>query len=197
MAFEPYSSFIEALYKAWFRGDRRVRLAIGAAIASVGAAIITAGLAQPTLFDKRVADVIAAILGAVAALLAFGVITYQNFIEQEARKDKIEEVEQRVREHPEKPQLAWDLARTKLESYLDRNLSQVRSIYWLTLLVMFVGFGFILYGLYHAFQSPDKLPVSIVASASGVLVSFIGGSFLLIYRSILAQSKEYVAVWNG
>ncbi len=194
MLFEPYTSFLEALYKAWFRGERRIRAAIVLSIALVGVAIIIVGLAQPTLLEKRSAEIIAAMLGAISAILTFGVIAYQNFIEQEARKDKIEQVEQRVREHPEKPQLAWDLARTKLESYLDRNLSQVRSIYWLTLLVMFVGFGFILYGLYNAFQFPDKLPVSIVASASGVVVSLIGGSFLLIYRSILAQSKEYVSV---
>ncbi len=51
-----------------------------------------------------------------------------------------------------------------------------------------------MYGLFQVSQTPDKLPVSIVASASGVLVSFIGGSFLLIYRSILAQSKDYVTV---
>jgi hypothetical protein len=122
------------------------------------------------------------------------VVAYQDHIEQEGRRKTIDEVAEQARAHPEKPQLAWDLARTKLESYLDRNLSQVRSIYWLTLLVMAAGFGFILYGLLQAFQSPDKLPVAIVASASGVLVSFIGGSFLLIYRSILAQSKDYVTV---
>jgi len=52
----------------------------------------------------------------------------------------------------------------------------------------------VLYGLFQASQNPEKLPISIVASASGVLISFIGGSFLLIYRSILAQSKEYVTV---
>jgi small-conductance mechanosensitive channel len=117
-----------------------------------------------------------------------------NYTEQRFREKKIEIVEERFREHPDKPQFAWDLARAKLENYLDRNLSQVRSIYWLTLLVMLCGFGFVLFGLSQAAQYPDKLPVSIVASASGVLISFIGGSFLLIYRSILAQSKEYVTV---
>jgi hypothetical protein len=59
---------------------------------------------------------------------------------------------------------------------------------------MVCGFGFILYGLYYAFQSSEKLPVSIVASASGVLISFIGGSLLVIYRSVLAQSKDYVVI---
>jgi len=193
MIFDHYVSFIELLFKAWLSGERRVRGSIITALILILVAVV-AGLIQPSLLEKRVADTLAATLGAAAAALFLGVIAYQNILEQQAQKVKIEAVEQRVREHPEKPQLAWDLARTKLESYLDRNLGQVRSIYWLTLLVMAVGFGFVLYGLYNAFQSPEKLPVSIVASASGVIISFIGGSFLLIYRSILAQSKEYVAV---
>lgn len=194
MIFDPYVSFIESLFKAWLSGERRVRASIISAMILILVAFIVAGLVQPSLLEKNKAEAIATTLGATAAVLVFGVIAYQNLLEQQAQKAKLETVEQRVREHPEKPQLAWDLARTKLESYLDRNLGQVRSIYWLTLLVMAVGFGFVLYGLYNAFQSPEKLAVSIVASASGVLISFIGGSFLLIYRSILAQSKEYVAV---
>ncbi|MGR0480410.1 MAG: TRADD-N-associated membrane domain-containing protein [Candidatus Electronema sp. V4] len=137
---------------------------------------------------------IAGVIGVVAGVILFVVSAYQDLLDQRIREGKIEIVEERFREHPEKPQFAWDLARSKLENYLDRNLSQVRSIYWLTLLVMLCGFGFVLFGLSQAAQQPDKLPVSIVASASGVIISFIGGSFLLIYRSILAQSKEYVTV---
>ena len=129
-----------------------------------------------------------------SATLVIGVLAYMELLAGQAEEEKIKTVEQRVREHPEKPQLAWDLARVKLESYLDRNLSQVQSIYWLTLLVMLCGFGFVSYGLYQVSESAEKLPVSVVASASGVLISFIGGSFLLIYRSILAQSKGYVSV---
>lgn len=194
MIYEPYMSAIETLYKAWFRGEKRVRLAIAGSIALVAVAILVVGVFQLAGLEKRFADAIAAALGVTAAILTFGVIAYQNLLEEEARKTKIEKVEESVRENPEKPQLAWDLARTKLESYLDRNLGQVRSIYWLTLFVMVVGFAFILYGLWHAFQTPERLPVAIVASASGVIVSFIGGSLLLIYRSILAQSKDYVSV---
>lgn len=194
MIFDPYISIIESLLKAWKRDDRRVRAALTLAVLATTIAIIIALVSQSGLVDKRIAQALAGIIGMLAGLLAFGVVAYQSLVEQEARERKLETVEQRVREHPEKPQLAWDLARIKLESYLDRNLSQVRSIYWLTLTVMLCGFGFVSYGLFQASQNPDKLPVSIVASASGVLISFIGGSFLLIYRSILAQSKGYVTV---
>lgn len=190
----PFGGFVELLYKAWFKRQGYARTIITISFIFALMAFIVLGLLQPTYLEKRIADPIAAVFVALALLLSSGVIAYQKYIEQEAKNTKIEQVEKRVREHPEKPQLAWDLARSKLESYLDRNLSQVKSIFWLTLLVMLVGFGFILYGLYHAFESPDKLPISIVASASGVLVSLIGGSFLIIYRSILAQSTEYVSV---
>lgn len=186
--------FVNLLFKAWQGGERRVRTALVLGVVFTLIAIFIGLLAEVAVLDKKIANIAAGALGVVAGLLAFGVIAYQSLIDQQVREQKIETVEERLREHPEKPQLAWDLARTKLENYLDRNLSQVRSIYWLTLLVMLYGFGFVMYGLFQASQSPEKLPVSIVASASGVLISFIGGSFLLIYRSILEQSKEYVTV---
>ena len=157
-------------------------------------AIVIQGVAGAGKLPKTTADAISAGLAVLAGAIGLAIVAYQSLLERQARQQKIEIVEERAREHPEKPQLAWDLARTKLESYLDRNLAQVRSIYWLTVLIMICGFGFILYGLYEAFQSPARLPVSIVASASGVIVSFIGGSLLLVYRSILAQSKDYVTV---
>lgn len=135
----------------------------------------------------------ATVLGVMASVLAVAV-WYSEARARRESEQKIAVIEERALEHPEKPQLAWDLARAKLESYLDRNLSQVRSIYWLTLFVMGCGFGFVLFGLLKAFDSPEKLAVSIVASASGVIISFIGGSFLFIYRSILTQSKDYVSV---
>jgi MFS family permease len=169
----------------WFGG-------ITAGLAITG--VIFALLVGSNQIAREVGELIGIALPAIAVLIGAGVGVYGSFVERQAREQKIEEVEQRLRVHPEKPQLAWDLARTKLENYLDRNLSQVRSIYWLTLIVMAFGFGFVMYGLFQASQNPEKLPVSIVASASGVLITFIGGSFLLIYRSILAQSKEYVTV---
>lgn len=194
MLFDPYISFAESLLKAWNRNDKRIRAVMLLATAATAIAILLALLSEIGVIDRQAGVIIAGVIGSLAGFTGIGVSAYQGLIEKEARENKIEKVEQRLREHPEKPQLAWDLARVKLESYLDRNLSQVRSIYWLTLIVMLCGFGFVSYGLYQASQNQERLPVSIVAAASGVLISFIGGSFLLIYRSILAQSKEYVTV---
>lgn len=131
---------------------------------------------------------------AVAATSIWVLVSALDAVAIAGQQNELAAVQELAHENPGRPQFAWDLARVKLESYLDRNLNQVRSIFWLTLVVMFCGFGFVMYGLYHAIDNPERLPVSIVASASGVIISFIGGSLLLIYRSILAQSKGYVTV---
>jgi hypothetical protein len=194
MILDPYISITESLVRAWLTRKAQVRIALSGALFLGVAAVAAQGLKSAGILPKEIAEALSGILAVAAGVIVLAVSAYQSVRERDARTTKIQEVEDRALEHPEKPELAWDLARTKLESYLDRNLAQVRSIYWLTLLVISCGFGLILYGLYHAFQEPEKFAVSVVASASGVLVSFIGGSFLLIYRSILAQSKEYVTV---
>ncbi|CAK8717792.1 MAG: hypothetical protein CDV28_11115 [Candidatus Electronema aureum] len=183
-----------SLYKKWQR--REICLQLAFSVITIIFAVILMMFFMPPEMRRALFRIFLDEPIPIIGLMITGVATSiaSNYTDQRAREEKIEKVEERFREHPEKPQLAWDLARTKLENYLDRNLSQVRSIYWLTLMVMFCGFGFVLFGLFKAAQNPEKLPVSIVASVSGVLISFIGGSFLLIYRSILAQSKEYVTV---
>lgn len=137
----------------------------------------------------RLAIMFASLAGGVTAM---GMIV--EIVGAKQRRLRLESVEQRYISHPEKPQYAWDVARTRLESYLDRNIAHLRSIFALTVLVMLVGFGIVAWGLFQATQNPDALSVPIIASASGVFISFIGGSFLLIFRSIMAQSKDYVVV---
>jgi hypothetical protein len=110
------------------------------------------------------------------------------------KDQRLEQVEEEFRSNPEKPQLAWDLARTKLESYLDRNLGQTVWIFWLTLIVMAAGFFVVVMGIFKSFEQPMALAISIVSSASGIIISFLGASFLLIYRSVAEQTRSYVSV---
>ena len=114
--------------------------------------------------------------------------------ETHASEVRAENATRRSIENPEQPKLAWEAGRATLEKYLDRNLGQIRTIATLTYVVLFCGFSLICFGVLQAFSDKSKLPVSIVASASGVLVSFIGGSFMVIYRSLLLQSKDYLWV---
>lgn len=137
----------------------------------------------------------AAVSLAIAGTFAIlGIGTYRQVLESTAREKVIEEVEERVRQHPNEPQAAWDLARLKLESYLNRNLRQIQWIFFLTLLVMFAGFIIIGYGVIHVYQSPENFKPSVVVTVSGVIVEFIAATFLLIYRSTMDQARSYVTM---
>lgn len=110
MFYEPYIlSFVESLVKAWKRDDKRVRRALLLAGSAASIAILAALVAQSGLVDKKITETFAGVLGVLAGLVTLGVSAYQGLAEQEAREQKIETVEQRLREHPERPQLAWDL----------------------------------------------------------------------------------------
>ncbi|WP_156362488.1 hypothetical protein [Xylophilus sp. Leaf220] len=167
----------------------RILIAI---ILLIGGAITL--MAQYNLFNELILKTLAGVAVAIAWLGILAISAYEEVVQQQEQNKKIEIVEKDILAHPEKPKLAWDLARIKLESYLDRNLSQVRSIYWLTSFVMTCGFIITSYGIYRSFEEPNRLPISVVSAASGVLISLIGGSFLFIYKSVLAQSKDYVVV---
>ncbi len=117
----------------------------------------------------------------------------QRLLNQE-KEVLINQQEKKVAENPNEPKLAWDLARIKLESYLDKNLSQINSIFYLSLFALIVGFSLIIYGSYMSFQKSENIQPGIVAAVSGLIVNFIGATFLILYKSTMKQAKDYVNV---
>ena len=109
----------------------------------------------------------------------------------EVAGQRIKQAESRLEKEPEKAKPAWDLARVTLESYFNRNLSQINSIYWLSVIVMIVGFGILIWGISMAFRSSTVVVPSAIASAAGILTEFIGATFLFIYRSTIEQAINY------
>ena len=59
---------------------------------------------------------------------------------------------------------------------------------------MGVGFALIGYGVVNVYADPQTFEASIVAAVSGILVNFIGATFLIIYRSTMEQAKDYVSI---
>ena len=182
------------LLKAWRRNGLGDRLAIIVfallyVLTGIVAVLFARGYISRDASYGALASIVVVQVTIVATLMS-----KEDLLEREEREERTKSLEQSLRDNPEQPQLAWDLARDRLERYLDRNLGQIRSIYGLTIFVMLVGFAFIMFGLWRAFEDPRAIQVSVVGSASGVLVSMIGGSFLVIYRSILAQSRDYMTV---
>lgn len=188
---------VKDLLVAWREGGKKVRSAIVVSAVLVVIGSLVAFLSNTILWYtpvSKVGESIGVAIIVVGAATGFIIVVFQRSKEDVLRERKIEEVERRVQENPKETQAAWELARVKLESYLNRNLAQVRSIFWLTLLVMIAGFSLIGIGVYKAFQDTTLFNASLLTTGSGVLVSFIGGTFLVLYKATMAQAKEYVNI---
>jgi len=131
---------------------------------------------------------ITALLVAAVPTLASKIGEY--FVELRSRA-KISEAESKLASSPEKAKPAWDLARITLEAYFNKNLSQITSIFWLSVSVMIVGFAIVIWGITQAIQSPNTVAVATIASTAGVITEFIGATFLFIYRSTIQQASNY------
>lgn len=183
-----------SLVDLWRIGKNLARFAIVVAFILVISAIFILGFAEIFGLNPRIASQIAAGLGGMGRLIGLILFGYRKALAQDEQASKIEQVERKVAENPTELQVAWELAKVRLESYLERNLQQVRSIYILILLVMFIGFTLIGYGIFKVYDNPKNFSASVIAAISGLLINFIGASFIVIYRSTMEQAKDYVNV---
>ena len=192
-----YLEISSVIIKAWKEGGKKSQLAIILALtlASIGALVMATSYVIKNMYIfYEIWYGIGTIILVSGAIVIFIIITIQNSKNIVLREKKIEEVERRVQENPKEPQVAWELARIKLESYLNKNLTQVRSIFWLTVLVMACGFTLIGIGVFKSIQSTEYFDASLLTTGSGVIVSFIGGTFLVLYKATMSQAKEYVKI---
>ncbi len=188
-----FSIFTE-IAKAWQRGGKTTRrIFIGATVFLMVAGIL-AGLREIRVLPAELLGIVAGAFGIIGGALLIGLVVYQRALDETELHEKIRDVEEEAKEHPDKPRAAWELARLKLESYLNRNLAHVRWIFILILIIMGFGFIIIAYGVYRVYESPESLRPSIVVACSGVLIEFIGATFLIIYRSTMMQAQAYVGV---
>lgn len=131
------------------------------------------------------------------AVLIFGFFLY---FQTEQVSSKLEEkayilAQERHREEPSKAKPVWDMAQITLESYFNRNLSQIRWIFWLSVTVMSLGFILILYGVALGYQNPNEnWIVAAIGGVAGVITEFIGATFLFIYKSSIQQADKYAEI---
>ena len=122
------------------------------------------------------------------------VISYQRFLLRQKKEQVEEDAEKEARANPQVSKFAWDAARRKFESYLDRNLSQVSSIYRVVVSAMIVGGVLIGIGVWRAIVAPAELTGPLLPAVSGVILQFIAGTFLVIYRATMEQATRHVEV---
>jgi hypothetical protein len=119
---------------------------------------------------------------------------YRVQLRHELTELKLQEAKKQADANPQQARFAWDLARVKLEAYFDRNLVQVNMVFWVAVVVMVVGFGFVLAAIVLMFSKPEIWKTPLLAGISGVITQFIGASFMVIYRSTITQANEFMTV---
>jgi hypothetical protein len=190
---DSFFSVLSEIASAWIEGPKIVRAVIAGAV-FFGITALILHVIDIYRFLPNAGSALVSVLGILAGAALTIVVAYRDAKKTAAAKVEYEAVERRARENPDEPSAAWDLARIKLESYLDRNLSQVSWIFVLVLLMMSVGFAMVGFGIWLIYKEPHTIGAAVVASVSGIVSQFIAGTFLLIYRSTMAQAREYVTV---
>jgi Cyanobacterial TRADD-N associated 2-Transmembrane domain len=154
-------------------------------------------LALALLPKSMISAELGSLLSAALIVSAFAGVFYAisqktTQVTQETR-ERIERIEVKAEKEPEKAKFAWELASAKLEAYFDRNLSQVFAIFTVAIFVMLVGFGFVLWGVWLAIKAPGQ-NTAWIAAISGIITEFIGVTFMVIYRSTMAQASSFMQV---
>lgn len=130
-------------------------------------------------------------------LIVIGLVLY---FQTEQAGSKVEErayilAQEKHQEEPNKVKPVWDMAQITLESYFSRNLSQIRWIFWLSVIVMSLGFLLILYGVALGYQNPNEnWIVAAIGGIAGIITEFIGATFLFVYKSSIAQADKYAEI---
>lgn len=189
-----FFDIINLVIRAYLKRNKVInRLFMAVVIAGITGATI-AILILTKVLNQEIWEPIAAVVLAIGIIIILVIRSYQSVQEQNDARQEIEKVEEVARNNPDKPKATWDIARIRLESYLTRNLSQVKWIFFWTVTVMIAGFVIIGYGILKVYESPTNFEPSVLVTIVGVVTELIGATFLIIYKSTMNQAKEYVNV---
>ena len=103
--------------KSWQTGSFVLRLSIftGALFFVLSGSF--AFLSDSGFIFRAAGQALALVFFVLGAVIFLFVVAREQLEEEQQSQKKLERVEERARENPDRPQLAWDLARTKLENY--------------------------------------------------------------------------------
>lgn len=188
-----WTSFLKGIAKTYNEGRRNIKLGILLNLALFLASLFLVVITQ--IYNEykflNIVGILLTILSVILFLIFYSFTLVQA--EKETKKE-IERVEERIKENPNESTAVWELAKLRLENYLNRNLLQLRSIFNWTMVIMIVGFVIIGYGIIKVYQGSYYIEPSKITILSGLLVEFIGATFLIIYKSTMEQAKEFINV---
>jgi hypothetical protein len=168
----------------------------------------TLGLETYKQFNSFIRAVIDSIAG-WQKILFFSSIGFFNFLlianqainskiktkEKSLTENELDEgiikAKQDISEQPEKVTPIWTLAYYTLQKYYNKNLSQINSIYKLSIAVMIMGFLLIVSILIASIYFKIVIKLDSIGIIAGIITEFIGATFLFIYKSTINQALQH------
>jgi hypothetical protein len=77
---------------------------------------------------------------------------------------------------------------------LEGNKKQTRTVFRATLTMVAGGFGLMCWAVWAGTVDASKEHVALIGAAGGGIVTFIGGTILVMYRSVVADTRSYVTI---
>jgi hypothetical protein len=123
------------------------------------------------------------------------IILYESYRENTSREkrkiERIKQIELKINDAPDSSKYVWEIATIKLESYFDKNISQINSIYWISVSVILIGVGVILFSIT---KTGSNIELTLISSGVGVLTQFLGATLMFLYRSTIKQSVNLINI---
>jgi len=136
-------------------------------------------------------------LGALSLLIALILGASSLAVKKRLKVEHYQGLVEESKKVSEKVRPTWDMAKATLEQYFDRNLKQINLIFYVSVFVMLVGFGIIIFAIYISIKpsggSDSVVTPAVIGTLSGIITEFIGATFLFIYKSTVEQAIRYTS----
>jgi hypothetical protein len=139
------------------------------------------------------------------SLVAFLFEGFKNVIEEEKKiidnitkeKENLivlnQKSSEKISKNPQAINFVSD-SHIKLTSYIDNHLKKSNEIYNISTKLSYFGYILLLIGGCLAFFKSDSFQMAILISVSGIILNFISSIILVIFKSLMEQTKNYLAI---
>ena len=119
----------------------------------------------------------------------FILTVFQPF--DDKREQQEEKIKREEKEQPDKIKPTWEYGKVELMEQLEVTKKHIRITFWCSIFAI-IGGLFLIFKIIVT-QDLDR-DISILGAIGGVIAEFIGGTLLLMYKSLISQLNENLKI---
>ena len=119
------------------------------------------------------------------------IINLLFFSSNNKSSEQQEELKKKKKEQPDKIKPTWEYGKIELMEQLEVTKKHIRVTFWCSIFAI-IGGLFLIFKI-TIIQDLDR-DISILGAIGGVIAEFIGGTLLLMYKSLISQLNENLKI---